>query len=333
MTCYKITSLLFLIAMATAALGETQTATLPAPSATRDAQGTVTLASPTPGSVILYTLDGTDPISKSNPYLAPIELACGGDLKSRAFSADRKLISTVVESKFEPLPGHTALPSTVIPVTQDRSWPSYDWGKRHEAITAMIQKQKPDILFIGDSITHFFGGTQIDLPLRGPNTWGEFYAPRNAGDIGYGWDKTENVLWRLTHGEIDNISPKVVVVMIGTNNTPSVEAPDIVAGITAICRTLHERLPQSKILLLGIFPRGDPTDPKRPKIAAINAEIAKLDGKDAVNYLDISKVFLQPDGTISKEIMPDKLHPNEKGYRLWAEAMEPKLIELLGSGK
>lgn len=331
MACFKILARFFLPLFATAVLAETQVS-LPVPSVLRDDQGVVTLASPTPGSVVLYTLDGEDPINKSNPYLAPIGLASGGRLKARAFTADRKMMSAVAESTFAPLAGHAPLPSTVVPVTQDRSWPSYDWAKRHETLTAMIQKQKPDILFIGDSITHFFGGTQIDLPLRGKNTWDEFYALRNAGNIGYGWDKTENVLWRLTHGEIDNIAPKVVVVMIGTNNTPTMEAPEIVAGITAICRTLHERLPDAKILLLGIFPRGDPTDLKRTKIALINAEIAKLDGQGNVNFLDISKVFLQADHTISKEIMPDKLHPNEKGYRLWAEAMEPTLVKLLGSG-
>lgn len=335
MTCLKAASLIFCLCLTGPLLAQTQVtapaaaANLVEPTAARDAKGVVTLKSSVPDSVILYTLDGAEPVNKSNPYLAPIELPGGGTLKFRGFSADRKAMSSVVESQFKPLSGQAQLPSTVVPVTQDRSWPSYDWGKRHAQITAMIQKQKPDILFIGDSITHFFGGTQIDLPLRGPNTWNEFYAPRNAGNIGYGWDKTENVLWRLTHGEIDNISPKVVVVMIGTNNTPAIEAPDIVTGITAICRTLHERLPQAKVLLLGIFPRGDPADPKRAKIAQINTEIAKLDGKDSVTFLDIGKTFLQPDGTISKDIMPDKLHPNEKGYRLWAEAMEPTLVKLL----
>ena len=329
MTCHKTAALIFFLVSAASFAADTATVLLPAPFPVRDEKGVVTVASSGPGTVVLYTLDGTDPINKSNPYLAPIDLACGGWIKMRAFSADRTQTSAIIETKFEPLPGHAPLPSTVIPVTQDRSWPSYDWARRHETLKGMIQKQKPDILFIGDSITHFFGGTQIDLPLRGKNTWDEFYAPRNAGNIGYGWDKTENVLWRLTHGEIDGIAPKVVVLMIGTNNTPSIEAPDIVAGISAICRTLHERLPKSQILLLGIFPRGETTDVKRAKIALVNTGIAKLGGTGNVHYLDIGKVFLQPDGSISKEIMPDKLHPNEKGYRLWAEAMEPTLAKLL----
>jgi beta-glucosidase len=305
-------------------------AALAAPSVLQDYEGEVTITSKVEGGVVLYTLDGTDPIAKSNPYLAPILLPWGGHFKARAFSADRKAMSEVVERKFNPAPDFSARPSTVIPVTQDRSWPSYKWQERHEAVTALVQKQKPDLLFIGDSITHFFGGEKLDLPLRGPNTWSEFYAPRNAASIGFGWDKTENVLWRITHGEIDNINPKVVVVMIGTNNTPFVPAPEIVQGITAICETLHQRLQTTKILLLGIFPRGAPNDEKRAKIAEVNAEIAKLDGKGNVTYLNIGKTFVQPDGTISKDIMPDLLHPNEKGYRLWAEAMEPTLKKLLG---
>lgn len=327
------TRLLIAAFVVTTALAEpvkTPVVSLPEPTLQRDDEGEVTIQSIVEGGTVLYTLDGTDPIAKSNPYLAPILLPWGGQLKVRAFSADRTAMSEVVERKFNPAPGFKARPSTTIPVTQDRSWPSYDWRKRHEAVTALVQKQKPDVLFIGDSITHFFGGEKLDLPLRGPNTWDEFYKPRNAADIGFGWDKTENVLWRLTHGEIDGIEPKVAVVMIGTNNTGTCPASEIVEGITAICDTLHQRLQTTKILLLGIFPRGNPDNPARPKIAEINTAISKLDGKNGVTYLDISKAFLQPDGTISKDIMPDLLHPNEKGYRLWAEAMEPTLKKLLG---
>ncbi|MBL9146938.1 MAG: chitobiase/beta-hexosaminidase C-terminal domain-containing protein [Verrucomicrobiaceae bacterium] len=305
-------------------------ATLPAPTVQRDDEGEIVIKSAAEGTTVLYTLDGSDPIANSNPYLAPIFLPWGGHLKARAFSADRKVMSEVVERKLNPAPGFSARPSTVIPVTQDRSWPSYDWQKRHEALVASVQKQKPALLFIGDSITHFFGGEKLDLPLRGPNTWDEFYAPRNAANIGFGWDKTENVLWRLTHGEIDNIEPKVAVVMIGTNNTGTCPAGEIVEGITAICQTLNQKLQNTKILLLAIFPRGAPDNPARPKIAEINAALSKLDGKDNVTFLDIGPKFLQPDGTISKDIMPDLLHPNEKGYRIWAEAMEPTLKKLLG---
>ncbi|MBE7494631.1 MAG: chitobiase/beta-hexosaminidase C-terminal domain-containing protein [Verrucomicrobiaceae bacterium] len=297
------------------------------PSIQRAADGLVTLK----GENVLYTLDGTDPLAKSNPYLAPISLPAGGTVNARAFSEDRKTMSEVAKAVFEPLPGQKTLPNTVVPVTQDRSWPQYDWKKRHELTSAAVKRAKPQILFIGDSITHFFGGEQFDsYALRGQQTWGEFYAPRNAGNLGFGWDKTENVLWRLQHGAIDGIAPKLVVMMIGTNNTGNCSAPDIAAGIEAIVLELEKRLPQSQILLLGIFPRGEKPNPAREKIAEINGIISRLDGTHHVTFLDIGAKFLTPDGLITKDIMPDFLHPNEKGYRIWAEAIEPTVKKLMG---
>ncbi|MFC5457522.1 GDSL-type esterase/lipase family protein [Prosthecobacter fluviatilis] len=304
---------------------------LTAPEISRDAAGTVTLKSTAPGTTILYTLDGADPIAKSNPYLAPIDLPSGGTLKTRTFALDRKTMSEPAQAVFEPLAGHKPLPSTVVPVTQDRSWPQYDWAKRHALTSAAVKKAKPQILFIGDSITHFFGGEQFDgYSLRGQQTWGEFYAPRNAGNLGFGWDKTENVLWRLQHGAVDGISPELIVIMIGTNNTGTCSAPDIAVGIEAIVQELSKRLPQSKILLLGIFPRGEKPNPQREKITEINGIIAKLHGTHNVAFLDIGPKFLTPEGLITKDIMPDFLHPNEKGYRIWAEAIEPTVKHLMG---
>lgn len=285
--------------------------------------GKVTLISDTPETTILYTLDGTDPIAKSNPYLAFIDIPHGGILKARTFSKDRKTMSDVAESKLRPVPSFSIpIPSTLVPCTQDRSWPQYDWKTRHELTSAAVKKQQPQILFIGDSITHFFGGEQFDsYALRGKNTWDEFYAPRNAGNLGFGWDRTENVLWRLQHGAIDGIAPKVVVIMIGTNNTGINAAPDIAQGIEGIVWEFQQRLPQSKILLLGIFPRGEKPGPQRDKITEINGIIARLDQtrnksstsvarENNVTFLDIGAKFLTPEGIITKDIMP-RLPPSE----------------------
>ena len=318
---------------------QAQTAVIPAAPAIQTADGMVTLHSSEPGTVILYTLDDTPPVAKSNPYVAPIDLSSGGHLMAATFTADRRAVSRVAEATLEPLPGRKPLPSTMVPVTQDRSWPQYDWAKRHELTISAVKRAKPQILFIGDSITHFFGGEQFDsYPLRGKHTWDEFYAPRNAGNLGFGWDKTENVLWRLQHGAVDGIAPKLVVVMIGTNNSGNLgpnhsgtcSSPDIAAGIEAIVLELEKRLPQSKILLLGIFPRGEKPNPQREKIAEINGIISKLDGTHNVTFLDIGAKFLTPDGLITKDIMPDFLHPNDKGYRIWAEAIEPTVKKLMG---
>ena len=119
--------------------------------------------------------------------------------------------------------------------------------------------------------------------------------------------------------------------MIGTNNLGSNSNDEIVAGVTMIVQTLHEKLPSTKVLLLGIFPRGaKPTDPSRARITAINDQLSKLDdGGKTTRYLDIGPKFLEPDGTLPKTIMPDALHPNEKGYQIWAEAMGPTLGELM----
>lgn len=327
----SIRRLLACLALSLCGFVHAQTAVhLAPPEIKRDGQGMVTLQSPSPGTSILHTLDGADPVAKSNPYLAPVDLACGGELKARAFSRDRKTMSEVAMAVFEPLPGHKPLPSTVVPVTQDRSWPQYDWQKRHELTSAAVKRAKPQILFIGDSITHFFGGEQFDsYALRGKNTWDEFYAPRNAGNLGFGWDKTENVLWRLQHGAIEGISPKLIVMMIGTNNTGNCSASDITLGITEIVAELHLRLPKAEILLLGIFPRGEKPGPQRDKIAEVNQSIAHLDALAGVTFLDIGAKFLTPDGLITKDIMPDFLHPNEKGYRIWAEAIEPTVRKLM----
>lgn len=306
--------------------------TLAPPTMLSAPDGKTELKSETPDTTILYTLDGTDPIATSNPYLATIETPPGFTLKARTFSKDRKTMSDVASASivsFAPNPAPT-VPSTVVPCTQDRSWPKYDWETRHELTSAAVKKMKPDILFIGDSITHFFGGEQFDsYALRGKNTWDEFYAPRKAGNLGFGWDRTENVLWRLQHGAIDDIAPKVVVIMIGTNNTGLNAAPEIVQGITAVVQEFQKRLPKAKILLLGVFPRGEKPGPVRDKIAEVNQGIAKLNAPPRVTYLDIGPKFLTPEGLITKDIMPDFLHPNEKGYRIWAEAMEPTLKPLL----
>lgn len=292
--------------------------------------GTITLQSSEPDSIILYTLDGTAPITQSNPYLAPIELAGGGALKARVFAKDRRKAGAVLEAVIQPPQGQQAPPSTVVPATQDRSWPEYDWQQRLKLTAAAMERSKPHILFIGDSIFHFFGGEKLDnYPLAGQHAWNEHYAARNAGNIGFGWDRTENVLWRLQHGAIDGIAPKVVVLLIGTNNLGGCSAPDIALGIKSIVLEIEQRLPHTNILLLGILPRGENPNPLRDKIAEVNAMIAKLDGTHHVSFLDIGAKFLTPEGRINKDLMPGFLHPNETGYRILAEAIEPALTKLL----
>jgi lysophospholipase L1-like esterase len=204
-----------------------------------------------------------------------------------------------------------------------------NWLKRHENFVAQAKQGGVDLLFVGDSITDFWHD-------RGSKIWNQFYAPRHAANFGISGDRTENVLWRIDNGELDGIHPKVVVLMIGTNNTGKKNdgslrnsVPQIIQGVTAVVDDIRTKLPDTKILLLGIFPRGNLEDFSRSEIALINTVIAKLDDGKTVKFLDLTPDFLEADGTLPRSIMPDLLHPNAHGYQIWADAMEPTLAELL----
>ena len=159
--------------------------------------------------------------------------------------------------------------------------------------------------------------------------WQEHYEKLNAANFGIGGDRTQHVLWRIQEGELDGIKPKVVVLMIGTNNSGS-PAEEITKGVKAIVDQIHAKLPESKLLLLGIFPRSPKaSDGARAKLQAVNAELAKLDDGKQTRYLEIWKQFLTDDGELTKDIMPDALHPNEKGYKIWADTMQPLLDEMM----
>jgi lysophospholipase L1-like esterase len=210
--------------------------------------------------------------------------------------------------------------SAVTPVPRQDDW----WIKRHQAIVKQNKQDRPEVIFIGDSITHGWED-------QGKEVWQKYYAPRNAVNMGFGGDRTQHVLWRLEHGEIDGISPKLAILMIGTNNSNGDDntAKEISEGIIAICRQLRHKLPNTKILILAIFPRGENTSAQREK----NVQASKLASAIADNkwtyYLDINDKFLEKDGTLPKDSMPDYLHPNAKGYKIWAQAMEPTVSMLL----
>jgi lysophospholipase L1-like esterase len=226
-----------------------------------------------------------------------------------------------------PLPVLTAGNTATNPVPRDEKW-----VKRHEGFLAQAKANQINVLFLGDSITDFW-------QTRGSNVWNQYYAPRQAADFGISADRTQHVLWRIAQGELDGLKPKVVVLLIGTNNTGKEKTSDkirntteeAIEGVTAVVKAVHAKLPGSKLLLLGIFPRGEANDPQRQQIKEINSAIAKLADNSSIVYLDIGDQFLSADGSLSKEIMPDLLHPSEKGYAIWAKAMEPTLAAMLGA--
>jgi lysophospholipase L1-like esterase len=196
--------------------------------------------------------------------------------------------------------------------------------KAHETFLARGKKGPVGVLFLGDSIT-------AGWHSRGTEVWKERfendkYQPANFGISG---DRTQHVLWRIANGELDAVHPKVLVLMIGTNNGEK-PADDIARGVTAIVTAIREKLPDTKVLLLGIFPRGEKAgDPIRPRLKAVNATIAKLDDGRHIFFLDIGDKFLQPDGSISRSTFVDFTHPSAEGYKIWADAMQPKLDELM----
>ena len=213
------------------------------------------------------------------------------------------------------------------PATTPAARPDAWWQQRQESVNARVKQGNVDLIFIGDSITHGWDGA-------GKAVWQKFYGKRNAVNLGFGGDRTEHVLWRLDHGNIDGISPKLAVIMIGTNNAghrPHQPAAQNAEGVKAVVEKVRTKLPQTKVLLLAIFPRGaGNNDPIRQINVKVNEMISKLADGKTVFYLDIGPKFLGPDGTLSKDIMPDRLHPNAKGYEIWAEAIEPTVAKLMG---
>ncbi len=194
---------------------------------------------------------------------------------------------------------------------------------RHIDFMKQIQEAKGaiDFVLIGDSITDGWPGKAKD-------TYAEFlpWKPLNLGVSG---EQTEQVLWRLLHGELEGYRAKAIMILIGTNNLGHFgdEKPDwTAAGVKKIVETVEEKQPQAKILLLGIFPRSaKANDSMRMRVIETNKLLAALKFGPQVTYLDISDKFLDAAGDISPEIMPDFLHPNAAGYKVWLDAVKPTL--------
>ena len=225
-------------------------------------------------------------------------------------------------------PAALKMPETVRPVPREPG----PWMQRHEELCRRSRQAGVKLIFLGDSITQGWEG-------GGKDVWARYYAPRGAVNLGISGDRTQHVLWRLENGNLDGFpkdpsaAPKLAVVMIGTNNSTGNDhtADEIAQGIVAIVQTLHEKMPEAKVLLLAIFPRGEQPDPQREKIAEANRLASqRLADDKQVTYLDIGGRFLAPDGALPREIMPDFLHLSPRGYEIWAEAIEAKVQELLG---
>ena len=258
-------------------------------------------------------------------------------MKITHFAFSLLLLTTAAVQAQTPAPAPVPAAPPVAPVVvmppQPPDVPAEKYGKdgkinpgfiaSHEKFVSIAKEGKAQLVFLGDSITAGWGGKK--------DIWEKAFGAYTPANFGIGGDRTQHVLWRIQNGELDGIKPKAAVLMIGTNNSGTDSAEGIAKGVTAIVETIRSKQPQAKILLLAVFPRGEKASPNpgRDKLKQVNAIIAKLDDGKNVFFLDIGDKFLQPDGSLTKEIMPDFLHLSAAGYQIWADAISPKLAELM----
>lgn len=207
------------------------------------------------------------------------------------------------------------------------------WETRHYQAVDLVRKSNPEVIFVGDSITHHWR-------TRGEAVWNRTFAKYRPANLGFGGDRTQHTLWRIRAGSLAGIAPKVVVLLIGTNNLgfePNStvvrnQPEEIVEGIAAIVTAIRRELPMSRILLLPILPRGEPDSLFRQQLTAVNAGIRRLHDGEAVHVQDIGSAFLEGSGRLPPEPMPDLLHPHEKGYEVFGRAIAGPLEDLWQRG-
>ena len=200
--------------------------------------------------------------------------------------------------------------STTIPVTQRRDAATYDWETRHNEVMQYNKLHPPKLILIGNSITHFWGGPPAEARHSGSDSWEKYFSPRITTNMGFGWDRIENVLWRIYHGELDSISPKHIVLMIGTNNLQLNTNDEIATGLQFLIKEIKVKQPSAGILLMGIFPRRDMEE----RIVQLNKLLANVASQSKIVYADARNLFIKKDGKIDESLFLDGLHPNALGY-------------------
>ena len=228
-------------------------------------------------------------------FLAPVAFAAPDTVEKE----DAPFVLTSANDPTKPVPGGVR-------------W----FGRQHNNYVEQSKNKKFDLCLLGDSIT--------DMWPR--NLYDRYFDRYAVVNFGIGGDRCENVLWRLEHGELIGTSPKVIVLLIGTNNSGMNTAPEIAYGITTVVKALRAGCPETKILLLGVFPKRDMT---LEKTKAINVIIAKLDDEKMIRYLDIGPQFLDEESNIKEGVLKDAVHLTPMGYGIWGEAMAPLLAEMM----
>lgn len=254
------------------------------------------------------------------PTILVVLLLATAAVQAQAPAAPAKKAAPAVQLPPQP-------PDVAAPKMGPDGKPNAGFMASHEKFVSIAKEGKAQLVFLGDSITAGWAGA-------GKEVWAKAFSAYSPANFGIGGDRTQHVLWRIQNGELDGgIKPKACVLMIGTNNSATDPAEGIAKGVTAIVKTIREKQPQAKILLLAVFPRGSKPDgqlnAQNDKLKQVNATISKLDDGQHIFYLDIGDKFPVTDGKLDKTVMPDFLHLAPAGYQIWADAIGPKLAELM----
>ncbi len=213
--------------------------------------------------------------------------------------------------------------NTTKPVTQLRELGNYDWESKHNEILNLNKFNPPKNIIISNSIIHFWGGLPDFKTKVESESWDNFFTPLGLRNYAYGWDRIENVLWRIYHGELEGFDAEKIIILIGTNNIPLNSNQEIIEGLRLVSKGVKARQPKAKIYLMGILPKRN----YEKRIEKLNKKISHLANELSINFTNIGNVFLKVDGSqqINEKLFSDGLHPNKNGY----QKMRNELLKIL----
>lgn len=210
---------------------------------------------------------------------------------------------------------------TTVSTSQSRDIAVYKWEERHQKILEMNQEKAPEILLFGNSIVNFWGGEPKSKAVNGSTSWEEILKPAGIRNFGFGWDRIENVLWRIYHDELDGFEAKQIVLMIGTNNLGLNTEEEIVNGLANLIQEIMERQPTSQLFMVGILPRRGMIK----EVNQLNLKISQMADLANAMYIEVGQDLVTADGELNESLFTDGLHPNEEGYQLIAKKLIPAL--------
>lgn len=204
--------------------------------------------------------------------------------------------------------------STTCPITQNRDSAVYNWKERHDQVIALNRQRPPKVVFIGNSILHYWAGEPSAPIRRGEDSWSRYFGHKDVRNMGFGWDRIENVLWRVQNGELDGFSASHIVMLIGTNNLSVNTDKEILIGIDFLVQTVKKRQPNARIVLLALLPRKG----YESRISTLNDKIKQVAARLKIQYADTGAMFMASDKKINEALFSDGIHPNTMGYNLLA---------------